>query len=90
MADENKRAAPCPRCGNAVQEGDRFCGTCGIAILPPAPQAEQVIPRPVAASQASSRSSRKPLLLVGLAGILLLLLVGGGAMALLGSGGEEV
>ncbi len=84
MADEG-HPAYCGRCGSTVQPGDRFCGTCGAAVLAPAPQAEQVIPRPVAAAHgASVRGSRRPILLAGAVGVLVLLLVGGGALALAG------
>ncbi len=86
---EGNRSTTCQQCGNTVQAGDRFCGNCGATVLPPAPQAEQVIPRPVAASQAPPSSNKKPLLLAGALGLLLLLLVGGGALALLGSNNEE-
>lgn len=79
----------CPQCGNAVQSGDRFCGSCGAAVLPTPPQVEQVIRQPIAASHAPPHS-RRPLLLAGVAGLVLLLIVGGGAVALLDSGGEEV
>ncbi len=77
----------CGQCGNPVQPGDKFCGVCGAAVLAPPPQAEQVIPRPVAAAQGSAaRSSGRPLLLAGILGALAVLLVGGGALALVGSG----
>jgi hypothetical protein len=88
--NQGNHSTTCTRCGNPVQPRDQFCGNCGAAILPPAPQAEQVIPRPTAAPQAPSRSNRKPLFLAGAAGLMLLLLVGGGAIALFGSGGEEI
>ena len=80
----------CGQCGSPVQPGDRFCGECGAAILAPPPQAEQVLPEPVAAAQgARVRSNRRALFLAGTVGALLVLLVGGGAVALLSSGGEE-
>lgn len=86
MAGDN-RPAYCGQCGNAVEPGDAFCGTCGTPILGPSPQAEQVIPQPVAASQGPAASGgRRPLFLAGVLGVLLLLLVGGGALALAGSG----
>lgn len=88
MAGGN-RPAYCGQCGSPVQEGDQFCGICGAAVLPPASQAEQVIPRPVAAAQSPSRGRRRPFLLAGVLGALAVLLVGGGVAALLVSGAEE-
>lgn len=86
MAGDN-RSAYCGQCGNPVEAADRFCGTCGAPVLAPAPQAEQVIPRPVAAAHgAPVQSSRRPLLLAGILGALAVLLVGGGALALVGLG----
>ena len=85
MAGDN-RSTYCGQCGNPVQEGDRFCGVCGATVLPPAPQADQVIPRPTAASQAPSLGNRKPLLLAVVLGALTVLLVGGGALAFVGLG----
>ncbi len=77
----------CGRCGSPTEAGDQFCGSCGSAVLPPAPQAEQVIPRPVAAARGSAaRSGSRPLLLVGVLGALAVLLVGGGVLALVGLG----
>lgn len=84
---EGDRPAYCGQCGNLVQEGDRFCGTCGATILAPAPQAERVTPPQVAAAQGSAARSRsRPLLLVGVLGALAVLLVGGGALAFVGLG----
>lgn len=83
---ERERPAYCGQCGNPVQPGDRFCGECGAAVLDPPPQAEQVISRPTAASQAPSRRSGRPLLLAVVLGALAVLLVGGGALALVGFG----
>ncbi len=80
----------CEQCGNLAQPEDRFCGVCGARVAPATPEDAQVILRRVAANQAPTRSNRKPLLLAGILGVLLLLLMGGGAMALLGSGGEEI
>lgn len=45
-----------------------------------------MIPRPVAAAQAPSRGSGRPLLLAGILGALAVLLVGGGALAFVGFG----
>ncbi len=87
MPDESAPAY-CGQCGSPVQMGDRFCGTCGAAILVPAPQAEQIIPQPVAAAQGSTTSSRKTLLIAGVLGALAVLLVGGGALALVGLSGN--
>ncbi len=81
-----ERPIACQQCGNPVQPVDRFCGVCGAAVLPPAPQVEQVIPRPVAAAQAPSRSNGRPLLLAGILGALAVLVVGGGALAFVGFG----
>ncbi len=83
---EADRPTYCGQCGNPVQEGDRFCGVCGATVLPPAPQAEQVIPRPTAASQSPSRGSGRPFLLAGVLGALAVLLLGGGALAFVGFG----
>ncbi len=77
----------CEHCGNPLQPEDQFCGSCGAVVLPPAPQAEQVI-EPSPAVHAPTRNNRT-LLLVSIVGVLLLL-VSGSAMALMGVGGEEV
>ncbi len=82
--------AYCGQCGNPVQTGDRFCGTCGAAVLAPPSQAEQVIPRSVAAAQSSATRSRKPFLLAAVVGALAVLLVGGGALALVGLNGTNL
>lgn len=87
MSEGDRRGTYCGRCGNAMQEGDRFCGTCGAAVLPPAPRAEQVIPEPAAAAQGGTpRRGRRSLLAVGVVVALLVLLAGGGALALVGLG----
>lgn len=81
----------CQRCGNLVQPEDQYCGSCGAANLPPAPQVEQVITEPPPAAQSVTTSNvRRPLLLTVALGSVLLLFVGGSALALLRSGGEEV
>jgi len=78
---EQERPAYCGQCGNRVQSGSRFCASCGAAILPPPPRAEQVIPQPVAASHAFTHRSRiRTFLLAGVLSLLLVLL-GGGALA---------
>lgn len=84
---EKARPAYCRQCGGPVRENDKFCGKCGAAVLAPPPQAEQIIPRPVAVSQGpTTRRNRRSLLLASVAGALIMLLVGGGALAFLGSG----
>lgn len=86
MADlsEGHHPAYCGQCGESVQPDDRFCGSCGAAVLPPAPQAEQVVPRPVAAAQGAGTSRRsRPLLLAGALGALVVLLAGGALAATL-------
>ncbi len=83
--DEHKRLTVCHQCGNQMQPGDQFCGSCGAVALPPAPQTEKVVPEPTPAQGATSRNSRRTLLFVGGVSVLLLLLVGGSATALLGS-----
>jgi hypothetical protein len=81
------RPAYCEQCGSPAQEGERFCGVCGAAVLPPAPRAERVVPEPAAAAQGSAtRTVRKPPLLVAIAAILLVLLAVGAALALAGLG----
>jgi len=90
---EGERPAYCGRCGEPVQPEDRFCGSCGAAVLPPAPQAEQVVPRPVAAAQgAGAGRGGRPLLLTVVLGALVVLLAGGALAATLtgalGSGRE--
>lgn len=71
--------AYCEQCGNPLQEEDRFCGTCGAAILSPPTQAEQVIPRQEAASHAPSGRRRVPWVLA--VSVLAVLVVGTGALA---------
>lgn len=56
---EGERPAYCGQCGSAVQLDDSFCGNCGTAVLPSAPQAEQVIPQPVAAAQGAGYGGRR-------------------------------
>ncbi len=74
----------CGQCGNRLQPGDGFCGECGAAVLPSAPQAEQVIPREVAAAQGAAYASRRrKRLWVNAAAISLILLVSVGAVAAL-------
>lgn len=76
----------CASCGRPVEEDDKFCGSCGAAVLPPAPQAEQVVSGEVAASMVEgsvARSRGKGFLLVS---VVLVLLMGGGALAYLGTG----
>ena len=83
----NQRARPtgyCGQCGSAVQEEDKFCGTCGAVVLPPPPQAEQAISREVAASHGHAARGRRRRFssAVGLAAFAaVLLLLGGGALA---------
>lgn len=87
---EHKWPIYCGRCRSPVQPGDRFCAECGAVTPRLPPQAEQVIPEPVAAARESTGpGNRRTLFLAGTLGALLVLLVGGGAIALLGSGGEE-
>ena len=84
---ERNRPAFCRQCGNPVQSEDMFCGVCGAAVLPPAPQAGQVIPQPVAAVQgATAQRSRRTFFLASALGAVIMLLVGGGVLAFLGSG----
>ena len=83
MAEQN-HLAYCRQCGNRVQPENRFCGSCGAAVLIPMSHADQIIPQPVAASHVpTSRGGSKPFLLAGILGVLL---VGGVAVALLGIG----
>lgn len=62
----------CRNCGQSCMSSDKFCGNCGATILSPPPQAEQVIPKPVAQQAAPpvSRKSRKKWLFAA-AGVLL-------------------
>src|SRR5215218_2396738 len=90
MTEGDRLAGYCGQCGNPVQPGDRFCGTCGAAVLPPAPQAEQVIPQPAAPAQGgATRSGRRPLLLTGVVIALLVLMAGGVALAFAGLGADN-
>ena len=74
----------CKRCGNTVLSGDRFCGNCGAAVLTPAPQAEQVIPQPVAAAQGVGYGGRRRRRVwVNAAMFSLIVLLGVGAIAAL-------
>ncbi len=74
----------CGQCGTAVQPGDRFCGSCGAVTLPPAPQAEQVVPEPVRTVQGAAYAPRRRnRFWVNAAAISLLLLVSVGAVAAL-------
>lgn len=75
----------CGRCGSPMQEGDRFCGTCGAAILATPAQADQGIPQAAAAAQGDA-TRRRTLLLAGVAAVLLVLLAGGVALAFAGLG----
>ena len=34
----------CPKCGNPVEEGDRFCLNCGAPVAESAPEPQQVAP----------------------------------------------
>ena len=87
MASGNEQRSLCQRCGSPILAGDRFCGVCGARVAPVTGEDTQVIPRPVAASQASAaRSGGRPLLLAGVLGALAVLLLDGGALALVGSG----
>ncbi len=42
----------CPKCGNALPEGARFCTQCGAAIAAPAPAPTEPAPQPVPAPPA--------------------------------------
>ncbi len=88
MADD-ERHGYCGRCGSPVHRGDRFCGTCGTAVLPPPQQPEQVIPRETAASHgtATGGRNRRFSAAVGLAAFAAVLLVGAGALTMAALGG---
>ncbi len=74
----------CQRCGNPMQPGDKFCGSCGAVALPPAPQAEKVVPEPPLRAQSTSYAPRRRnRLWINVAAISLLLLVSIGAVAAL-------
>lgn len=85
---EGNRPMYCGQCGNRLRPGDKFCGSCGAAVLATPLQAERVIPRPVAAAQgAATRSGkRRPFFLAGVLGVVLTLLAGGGILAFSGLG----
>lgn len=74
----------CTNCGTQIRSGNAFCGSCGAALPPSPPRAEQVIPKDIAA-RAGAGAGRKNALtwILGL-GALLVLLVVGGALAAAG------
>lgn len=86
MNEENRPSNYCGRCGNLLEEEYRFCGACGAAVLAPPPQAEQIIPPPVAGSEVEGSAPRVgAIFLASVAGALIVLLVGG-ALIFLGFG----
>ena len=79
---EGVRPTYCGNCGSPVQEDDRFCGSCGAVTAPPAQQAQQVIPRQVAAAQgAEFGGRRRARAWINAAMISLIVLLGVGAVA---------
>lgn len=83
VADE-EHPVYCSQCGNPTQLEDKFCGSCGAMVLPPAPQAEQVVREPSLRAQSTPYASRRRnRFWVNAAAISLLLLVGIGAVAAL-------
>ncbi len=67
-----------------MQQGDKFCGSCGAVVLPPAPQAEKVVSEPPLRPQSTSYAPRRRnRLWINVAAISLLLLVSIGAVAAL-------
>ncbi len=67
-----------------MQPEDKFCGSCGAVALPPAPQAENVVPEPPLRAQSTSYAPRRRnRLWINVAAISLLLLVSIGAVAAL-------
>ena len=81
---ERERLPYCGQCGNRLQPGDRFCGECGSAVLPPPPQAEQIISREEAAAQGAVHAPRRrKRLWINATAISLILLVSVGAVGAL-------
>ncbi len=81
----------CPTCGNPVQLEDKFCGSCGAVVLPPTPQAEQVVPEPAAAQgTAAYVPRRRKRLWINVAAASVLLLVVGSVAALALNSGLEL
>jgi hypothetical protein len=73
----------CQRCGNPLQPGDQFCGSCGAVNLPPAPQAEKVVSEPPLRAQGTTTAPRRRnRLWVSVAAVSVLLLVMGSVAAL--------
>ncbi len=74
----------CGQCGSPMQPEDQFCGSCGAVVLPPAPQAEQVVPEPTPTSRNTPYAPRRrKRFWVNAAAISLLLLISVGAVAAL-------
>ena len=79
---EDPSSATCQHCGNSVQPGDKFCGSCGAVNLPPPPQAERVVPEPHPRAQGTSYAPRRrKRFWINAAAISLLLLVSVGAVS---------
>ena len=91
---EHGRRVYCAQCGSIVNAGDRFCGTCGTAVSPPARDAaptQEIPPQSYAPPPASSGGNSRALpLILGLAAVLIVL-VGVAAIvgfALVGGNGD--
>lgn len=83
---ERDRPAYCGQCGTPMQEGDRFCGNCGAAVLPSAPQAEQVVPEPSptppgATGSGVRQGNPRRMATFAMVGVLAVLVLGIGAVA---------
>jgi zinc-ribbon domain len=83
---ERDRPVYCTQCGSIVQPGDNFCGVCGSAIPPDAPDAvptEEIPTQVQAPPDVVTRRSNLPLLIGLGAAIALVLVLGIGTVAAL-------